>query len=503
MDGRDRGRAGEAGGGPRLGTPAAAPYDAPVRASATSALTLRIGDLPLRPLVACDGGLSIAETAARMTAADVASAVALDTDSRPTGIVTDSDLRRRVAAKEVELSRPVKEIMSSPVVTIPRHALGLDAMQAMLEARIHHLVVVDDEGRAVSVVADSDLLAREASDPLLLARRIERASSVEELAEARSRYGVTADLLLRAGARPSAVGRILAETNDRLQRRLLGVARDELGPAPARFAWVVMGSEARRIQTLKTDQDNGLIWEDGPGAVDYFADLATWMVTALERCGVPRCPGDVMATNTLWRGSESEWRRRFGAWLAEPEPTALLRALVAFDLRAAAGTAELVSSLRAWLMARTPRARLLLIQLARELGKRRVAIGPLGRFRLQAGAIDAKRDAIGVAVDGARLLALDLGITETSTLRRLERAAALGGVPRTDAAEVSEAYEGVQALRLRRQIAQTMAGRPADNLIVPAELTRAERAALREHLQALARFQHGVVSRFGPAAELG
>ena len=480
-----------------------APYDARVRTSATSALTLRISDLALHSLISCHAGMSITDVAARMTTADVGSAVVLGPDGRPIGIITDSDLRRRVAAPSGDLSRPVREITSSPVVTIQRDAIGLDAIQAMLEARIHHLVVVDDLGRAVAVVADSDLLAREASDPLLLARRIERASSIGELAEARSRYAVTADLLLDAGARPSAVGRILAETNDRLQRRLLQLARNELGPAPARFAWIVMGSEGRRIQTLKTDQDNGIIWEDGPSGDSYFAALASWMVEALERCGVPRCKGDVMATNRLWRGPESEWRRRFGAWLEEPEPLALLGALIAFDLRTAAGSAELVNSLRTWLLKRTPSARVLLIHMARELGKRRVAIGPLGRFRLEAGTIDTKRDAIGVAVDGARLLALDLGIAETSTLGRLERAARLGAVPLTDAAEVAEAYEGLQEFRLRRQIAQTEAGKRPDNLIAPAELSRAGRAALREHLHALSRFQHGVVERFGLAATVG
>ncbi|HKY51033.1 MAG TPA: DUF294 nucleotidyltransferase-like domain-containing protein [Candidatus Limnocylindria bacterium] len=471
-----------------------------MRASATSSLTLRIGDLALRALVSCEPTQSIADVAARMTQADVASAVTLDAERRPTGIVTDSDLRRRVAAQGLELSRPIREVTSSPVVTIRRDALGLDAIQAMLGSRIHHLVVVDGNGRAIAVVADSDLLAHEASDPLLLARRIERATSVDELAEARSRYAHTADLLLKAGARPSAVGRVLAETNDRLQRQLLRIAFDELGRAPARFAWIVMGSEARRMQTLRTDQDNGIIWEDGPDVDGYFATLGTWMVNALERCGVPACPGDVMATNQLWRGSESGWRRRFGAWLEEPEPVALLRALIAFDLRAAAGSAELVGSLRTWLMERTPHARLLLIHLARELGRRRVAIGPLGRLRLRAGALDAKRDAIGGVVDGARLLALELGITETSTLRRLERAADLGAVPRTDAAEVSEAYEELQALRLRRQVAQTTEGKPPDNLIVPAQLSRAQRAALREHLSAISRFQGGVVERFGLAA---
>lgn len=473
-----------------------------MRATVTSALTIRISELPLRPLVSCDASAPISKVAERMTAADTASAVTLDPDGRPTGIVTDSDLRRRVAARNVELSRPVRDVISSPVITIPRTALGVDAVQAMLEARIHHLVVVDDQGRALSVVADSDLLAQEASDPLMLARRIERATSIDELADARARYPATVDVLLGAGARPSSIGRIVAEANDRLQRRLLRIAVGELGAPPARFAWIVMGSEGRRIQSLKTDQDNGILWEDGAVTDEYFGALGAWMVAALEHCGIPRCPGDVMATNPLWRGSESEWRRRFGAWLTEPEPVALLGALIAFDVRAAAGSVDLVERVRAWLLERTPGARILLIHMARELGKRRVAIGPLGRFRLERGGIDAKRDAIGIVVDAARLLALELGIHATSTLGRLERAAALGAVSTADAAEISEAYEGVHALRLGRQVTQVRSGRPPDNIIVPAELSRAQRAALKEHLHAFQRFQQGVIERFGPGARI-
>jgi CBS domain-containing protein len=117
--------------------------------------------------------------------------------------------------------------------------------------------------------------------------------------------------------------------------------------------------------------------------------------------------------------------------------------------------------------------------------------------------MDTKMEAIGVAVDGARLLALDLGIPETSTLGRLERAATLGGVPRGDAIEVSEAYEGIQEFRLERQIAYVMSGRRPDNVIVPAELSRAHRASLKEYLHSLERFRRGVVERFGPAAQVG
>ncbi|HET8569678.1 MAG TPA: DUF294 nucleotidyltransferase-like domain-containing protein [Candidatus Limnocylindria bacterium] len=473
-----------------------------MREAAASALTVRVGALPLRPLVACDAGASIADVASRMAAADTASVVIVDADGRPAGIITDSDLRRRVLALGRDTSAPASAIASAPVVTLGRDSLGLDAVQLMLERRIHHLAVVDDAGRATGVVADSDLLAHQAAQPLLLARRIERAATVEELGAAHAQYPETVALLLDAGARASEIGRILAETNDRLQRRLVALAERALGGAPAPFAWIVMGSEGRRVQTLRTDQDNGLVADDAaPAEADaYFARFASWMVDALERVGAPRCQGDVMATNPLWRGRGSDWRARFSAWLAEPKPDALLRAMIAFDFRGAAGTLALVEDLRAWLVARTPVARMLQLHVARELAHRRVALGPLGR--LKSDGFDGKMEAIGIAVDGARLLALQLGIAETSTLARIARAAAEGAVPAGDATEVAEAYEAISALRLRRQVALAAEGKPPDNRIVPKELGRATRAALREHLQALARFQRGVVDRFGPGTRV-
>lgn len=478
------------------------PYDPEVRDAATSALTLRIRDLPLRPIVACDPAASIAEVAARMSAADTASAVALDEGGRPVGIVTDSDLRRRVVTDRRDAADLVRTILSAPVVTIHRDALGLEAVQEMLERHIHHLAVVDDAGRAVGVLADSDLLAQEATDPLMLARRIERASSVDELAAAHAAYPTTIALLLRAGAPASAIGRIVAQANDRLQRRLLALAAHDLGPAPARFAWVVMGSEARRMQTLRTDQDNGLVWDDDapPDAHLAFARLGEWMVEALARCGVPRCGGDVMASSKLWRGPAHVWRERFEAWMREPVPVALVRALIAFDLRAAGGAREMVDDLRVWLMARTPAAHVLIAHLARELGRRRVPLGAFGGFQLTGGGFDAKMAAVGIAVDGARLLALRLGITEPSTLGRLDRAVAAGAIPAGDGAEVREAYEAIQSFRFARQVRSVFAGRPPDNVIVPGELSRAERAALKEHLHALRRFQQGVLETAGPAA---
>lgn len=462
-------------------------------------LTARISSLATRPLVACAREATVADAARRMAGSDTASVVFLDGAGRPVGILTDSDLRRRVVAAGVDPSTSVERVMTQPVVTIGQSELGLQAIEKMLATRIHHLVIVDDLGRATGVLADSDLVAAEASGPLFLARRIERAASVEELAEARRSYVDAVRALVAAGASPLATGRIVAEANDRLQRRLLHLAQAELGPSRRPVCWLVTGSEGRRIQTLVTDQDNGLI-ASGDADPATLAELAAWMVDALERCGAPRCAGDVMATNPLWRGSLGEWRARFARWFDEPDPLPLLRALIAFDFRGVAGDVALAEELRAWVSEHSPNARLLHVHVARGLASRRVPLGPFHGIRTDAdGGFDAKVGAIGIVVDGARLLALELGLSETGTAERLEAAAARGALPPVDAREVGLAYEAVHAMRLRAQL-DTAAGRRPDNRILTRRLAPAERAALKEHLLAIARFQRGVVERYGLAA---
>ena len=462
-------------------------------------LTTRIGSLAVRPLVACAREATVADAARRMADSDTASVVFLDGAGRPIGILTDSDLRRRVVATRLDPSTSVERVMTQPVVTIDQNEIGLQAIERMLASRIHHLVLVDDLGRAVGVLADSDLVAAEASGPLFLARRIERAASVEELAETRRSYADTVRGLADAGASPLAIGRIVAEANDRLQRRLLQLAQAELGPLRGPVCWLVMGSEGRRIQTLVTDQDNGLIASsDADPAV--LARLAAWMVDALERCGAPRCEGGVMATNPLWRGSLDDWRGRFARWFAEPDPVPLLRGLIAFDFRGVAGDAALADELRAWVTVHSPNARLLHVHVARELASRRVPLGPFHGIRTDAaGGFDAKHGAIGIVVDGARLLALELGLSETGTADRLHAAAGQGALPPEDALEVGLAYEAVHAMRLAAQLATIGSGGRADNRILTHRLAHAERAALKEHLLAIARFQRGVAGRHGLA----
>ena len=171
----------------------------------------------------------------------------------------------------------------------------LDALRLMLASGAHEVRVTDGD-RVVGTVADEDLpLPVEAGLSSLL-DVLADAGSVEALTGVRTAARGLARSVLEAGADVTEVGRLLAEVGDHVVRRLLTIAVDELGTAPAAFAWLVFGSHARGELTPGSDQDTGLVHQTGldDEGRQWFADLGSWMTAALEACGYRRCGGGVM-----------------------------------------------------------------------------------------------------------------------------------------------------------------------------------------------------------------
>jgi CBS domain-containing protein len=99
-----------------------------------------------------------------------------------------------------------------------------------------------------------------------------------------------------------------------------------------------MGSEGGQEQTLYSDQDNALLYADVPEDEDtdvksWFLNLSQRFVDALERFGIPKCQGGIMASNPLWCNSQSDWHRLFAGWIADPTPESLRMASIFFDFR--------------------------------------------------------------------------------------------------------------------------------------------------------------------------
>ena len=473
----------------------------------------RVMDLVKGPPVTCAATATVADAAQLMTRRSVGSVIVVAADGATAGIVTDRDLRTRVVAPGLPPSTAVGRVMSSPVMEIGPEAPAFDALLEMTRRGIHHLAVTTG-GRLLGVVSSHDLLLLQGAHPVGLAREIEAQVSEEGLVTVAPRAAAVVKWLAAGGAGPAEIGRLVAELNDRLVQRALAVVMSTLeasgrGRPPVPFAWLAAGSEGRREQTLKTDQDNGLVYQDPPvdlevATTEYFERLAAAMSGSLIRLGFPPCDGGFMASNPRWRQPERVWREYFRSWMETPQPEAVLQASLFFDLRPIGGDVAVGRALWEWVCELAPARRLFLSYMAKAALERQVPLGFFGGFVVErTGAhkdrLDLKARGVFPMTQAMRVHALSLGVRETNTLDRLRVAGERGTFTASEVGELGEAYQVIARVRLIHQLACLDAGIAPDNFIDPRALGKADRMLLKEAFKSIAWLQRGLEDRFQTA----
>jgi CBS domain-containing protein len=476
--------------------------------------SLSVSDVVRCSPAVCDEATTICEAAKRIANEKSGALFVTDPSGHAIGVVTDRDFAKKVVAGGISTSLPVTAIMTAPVIEVESGERTFQALLTMLARNIHH-VLVTEEGRPKGVLTSHDLMLLQGKSPLSLARNIEQQQSVEDLAAAQKRIGDLLPLLMREGARASHITRVVAELNDRVMAKILKLAEERLGPPPVPYCWLVLGSEGRREQTFKTDQDNALLYEDlsadeSTRAGAYFEELAVFAQQALERCGYPECPGGWMASNPRWRMPLSAWQAMFRAWIEGAEYHSVEDALILLDMRPVAGEVSLHQRLADCIAEQLKDARFFKSILACISIDRKPPLGFFRTFVLDRTGehkeeLDIKETGTGPIVEAARLFAVDAGVSQTNTVDRLT---ALRNVDYLDGrvlTELHEAFEFLMLLRLENQLQQAQDGKPLNNFVSPRKLTHLQKGLLREAFQTVARVQSLIDDRFRTAvwAQLG
>lgn len=450
----------------------------------------------MRPAAYIDPQAPVRDAAARLDDAST-TALLVRIDSDTLGFVTDAEIRRAAAAVPHRLDAPVREVARIPVTTVPLAQSAIEATVDMLTAGAAHVAVLEG-GQICGVLGAVDVLGLEARSPIALRHTILDAEDERELGRSAARLPKLMMLLVQAGVPAADIGRVLTLQHDALVSRLLDFSLRRHGPAPLEWAWLDLGSAARREFTLGSDQDNALAYatpaKGREEAIEtYFARLGTEVNRGLARCGVGIDNNGVLAGQRLWRMSKVEWLRLFHECLREPDESRLVRATVAFDFRPTAGalsvSAELAEQIRT---ARHYPAFMRLI--ARSAAGFPVALNRRGHLATEkdgaaAGRLDLKRGAIIPLVNLVRFHALANGITISPTLDRIDAIESVGGLDRSTSEALRHAFGAIMRLRFERHAAAIAAGEPIDNLIAPDELTPVARGELREALAVVRRGQ--------------
>jgi CBS domain-containing protein len=415
------------------------------------------------------------------------------------GLVTQRDLLDRVLAVSRDTAQPVAAIMSAPLVRVPEHVLLFEATRLMQERGVQHLVVTDERGVTRGVLAGREILHAQRHAVGLLLSEIEQSCSTEDLRDCNQKLPHLVRSLLEAGTRVEHIARVMSNVADAITIRLIGLAEAELGPPPAPYTFLALGSVARGEQALATDQDNAIIYGEVAGdrqaaAQAYFLRLGDKVCGGLDQVGYRRCPGEAMACNPKWCQPLSRWRQYFTDCVTAADPQNLLDVNIFFDFRCVHGEAGFVADLRRHLeellRAGPP---VFFFHLAQSTLQFKPPRGFFGNIQLESGgdrtATFNIKGALIPLVNFARMYALRHHIAETSTLDRLERLRDQGVLVPSSHNELAQAYTALMQMRLTHQAGQAARNMPPDNNIALSELTQLERSILKKAFADIAVFQ--------------
>jgi CBS domain-containing protein len=460
----------------------------------------------MRPPTFVEPDMCVRDAAGRLGEAGV-SALLIRSAGDGLGIVTDGDLRALLAGGAVDLDVPVSNVARVPAPAVPVGQLAVEAVIDMLAAGAEHVAVLDRDD-VCGVLSAADLLGLDASSPIALRHMILSAADLDGLVRSVEHLGQLFGLLMRAGVPPRDLGRVLSLQHDAIVAKLIDFAIWSGEPAPLPWAFLDLGSAARREFTLASDQDNALAYASPlPGeeeAVDgYFERLGREVNDGLARCGIGVDNNGVLAGNKLWRMSKAAWVQTFEECLEEPDESHLIRATVSFDFRPAAGGLGVVAELTDRIRAARSHPQFMRL-MARTATGYPVALGfrgqlSTGRGGDPEGKLDIKRTGVIPLVNLVRFHALAHGVTISPTLDRIEAVASSGGFEPDEADALSEAFEVIMRLRFDHHAHLISAGAAPDNLIDPGALTPIARTELREAMAVVRRAQKRIGAWSPPA----
>lgn len=458
-----------------------------------------------REYISCDMDTSIREAAETMQRKKHDAIIISRQGGEPVGILTDSDLRNRVVARGYDTGKPVFEVMSSPLIRISDQSLLYEGILQIKESSITHLVVEDQNGRITGIFSDLDLLEVQRNSISFIIKEVEAAQTVESVKKIHNKIPVLVKILMESGARIRNVTYMISTVTDAITNRLIDFAIEEMGEPPARFAFMALGSEGRREQTLVTDQDNAIIFEDVPNerfseVNRYFLYFGKKINLWLDRIGYQYCKGEVMAGNPQWCQPLSRWKKYFTDWVDRKSEEGLLGVAVFFDFRIVYGEKPFAQELRQHIHSMVSGKDRFFSHLAQEVARYKI---PADMFKTNGAEMpDSPSESFNVKntlsplTDFIRVYSLMNQIGESNSLQRLEKLKRLKILSEADCQEMENIYCSLMEIRFRSQVNAILANRAPDNLVNQEELTIIEQTMVHKSFSEIRRFQEMILGHF-------
>src|SRR5215204_5740960 len=218
-------------------------------------LRARVRDARHGAAVFIDGAATIEDAGHHMRDCDINALFVRDGDR--VGVVTGMNLSKAVVLKRLPLDTPIRNICPFDVTAVGLDDFVFDALLLMTRYNRRRLAIQSNDGY-IGFLEDIDILGLFAGNPQLIPGRVDRARSLDDLMAPAHDIQAQVERLHRQGVKVEAIAEITSHLNARLFVKLF-----ELVAPPSirdRGCLMLMGSEGRGEQTVRTDQDNEFCW---------------------------------------------------------------------------------------------------------------------------------------------------------------------------------------------------------------------------------------------------
>ena len=372
-----------------------------------------------------------------------------------------------------------------------------NALLRMTQFKIQR-VVVTEKGKPIGALEQIDVLAYFSNHSHLVAQRLDKASNVDDLVDIADQMTHSIQILHSSGVRAPQLAQLMQVLNTSLfEKAWRLIAPTELYE---NSCLIVMGSEGRGEQILKTDQDNALILGEGadPEAARIAADEFS---ATLTRLGYPPCKGKIMVNNPEWRKPLARFKEMIFQWCTKPNPDALMNLAIFIDAKPVAGDDSLLTEAQAYLNRLMTNDAAMLMGFARAVEMfDHHSSGFFSQLlnRDTSTQMNIKKMGIFPVVHGARALSLEAHLEETNTFDRLHQLSNKGILDEALAKDVGEALTYMMDIRLKSGLEALSLGASDKDLneLDTNNMSTLERDLLKDALQVVKRFKAKIRQHF-------
>ena len=416
-------------------------------------------------------------------------------------IVTDSDFRQKVILNRMDYDDLVVKIASKGLIYINEDDFLFNAQLQMAKHGLKRVVVKNDHDEIVGILDQISLSSFFATNTFAVSNQIINAETLDELKEASHSFIKIIKSLNAKGVKIEFISKLINQLNKKLLDKLYKI----LAPKEliGKSCLVVMGSEGRAEQILRTDQDNALIISDDCSISEEKLREFTHLFTeTLVDFGFPRCEGNIMVSNPYWCRKQSDFKELIYEWVNSPSGDNFMNIAIFYDALCVSGDIEIIKELKNYLFKISSNSQSFYTNFARVINSFDVPLGFFDGFVFNSkdekhkDEIDIKRGGIFIIVQGIRSLSIQNRVLNTNTIKRINSLKELKVLDDESAKELIMAFNILNSLKLKASLEKLDKKEKIDNFVNPNRLTIMEKDLLKESFKIVNKLKKRLENHF-------